>query len=99
MLTSAATLIIQQSINLHPYITDIYVQYCIQTITVSTEMDSTHTYACLQLTYAGEVFQRLGGFTMVHQFTLGEQCNSVKELVNGKPWLVDGEDDGATSSR
>lgn len=52
-----------------------------------------------QLTYAGEVFQRLGGFTMVHQFPLGEQCNSVKELVNGKPWLVDGEDDGATSSR
>lgn len=98
MLTSAVTLIIQQSINLHPYITYIYVQYCIQTITVSTEMDSTHMHI-FQLTYAGEVFQHLGGFTMVHQFPLGEQCNSVKELVNGKPWLVDGEDDGATSSR
>ena len=36
---------------------------------------------------------------MVDQRPLREERNCVKELVYGIPWLVDGEDDGATGSR
>lgn len=50
------------------------------------------------LTDVGKVVQRVGPWSMINNFTSDQQSHSVKQYVDGVPGLVDGHNDGSSTT-